>query len=60
MLLAHAIAHAREGWSGPIRLEATLNARAFYEAAGFYEVGRATTRRNNVDIPVVVMQCDVG
>jgi hypothetical protein len=57
-LLAHAMTHAREDWSGPVRLEATLNARAFYESAGFREVGGATTRRNNVDIPVVVMLWD--
>ena len=57
-LLAHAMTHARENWSGPVRLEATLNARRFYESAGFRQVGRATTRRSNVDIPVVVMLWD--
>jgi ribosomal protein S18 acetylase RimI-like enzyme len=55
-LLDHAMAHARVGWSGPVRLEATLNAREFYEAAGFREVGQSTTRRNDVEIPTIVME----
>ena len=55
-ILRHAVAMARRAHDGPVRLEATLNAREFYERAGFREVMRTTTRRNNVDIPVVVME----
>jgi GNAT superfamily N-acetyltransferase len=55
-LLQHAVAMARRGHDGPIKIEATLNARDFYERAGFHEVLRSTTRRNHVDIAMVVME----
>jgi len=58
LLLKHAIEMARQDHDGPIMLEATLNARDFYERAGFREVLRSTTRRNQVDIPMVVMELD--
>jgi hypothetical protein len=49
---------ARREPEGPVRLEATLNARDFYERAGFREVRRSTVKRNHVDVPVVVMEYD--
>ena len=39
-----------------VRLESTLNAVAFYERFGFRALGRSTVRRNDVDIPVVIME----
>jgi GNAT superfamily N-acetyltransferase len=57
-ILRHAVAVAHKGNDGPIRLEATLNARDFYERAGFREVKRSTVKRNQVDVPVVVMEYD--
>ena len=59
-ILRHAVALAREGHDGPVRLEATLNARDFYARAGFREVKHSTVKRNQVDVPVVVMEYDVG
>ena len=41
---------------GSVRLEATLNAVSFYERGGFSQVGQATVRRNDVDVPVVIME----
>ena len=57
-LLHHAVALARRGHEGPVRLQATLNARDFYAREGFREIERAVTRRNDVDIPVIVMEYD--
>ena len=57
-ILQHAVALARTEYEGPVRLEATLNARDFYEGAGFREIKRSTVRRNEVDVPVVVMEYD--
>jgi GNAT superfamily N-acetyltransferase len=59
-ILRHAVALARKEHDGPVRLEATLNARDFYERIGFREVKRSTVRRNQVDVPVVVMEYDAG
>lgn len=47
---------ARDGHDGPIRLEATLNARDFYAHAGFHEIMHSTVRRNGIDVPVVIME----
>lgn len=44
------------GLGGVVRLEATLNAAPFYEHFGFRALDRSTVRRNDVDIPVVVME----
>ena len=55
-ILRHAVAVAGQGHDGPIRLQATLNARDFYAREGFRDVEPATVRRNHVDIPVVVME----
>lgn len=37
-------------------VEATLNASEFYRHHGFAEVRRTTVRRNNVEVPIVVMR----
>lgn len=58
-ILSYAIEVARRDHEGPIRLEATLNARAFYEKRGFHETHRTSVRRNHVDIAVVGMELPV-
>jgi GNAT superfamily N-acetyltransferase len=58
VILRHAIVLACKGHDGPVRLEATLNARDFYERAGFREVTRSAVKRNQVDVPVVVMEME--
>ena len=55
-IMAHALTIARRGHDGPIRVEATLNAAAFYERFGFRAIARSSVRRNDVDIPVVLME----
>src|SRR5262245_21503426 len=55
-IVERALEVARQGHPGPIRLESTLNAQAFYERFGFREVKRATVLRNHVAVAVVVMQ----
>jgi len=55
-IMAHALTIARRGHDGPIRVDATLNAAAFYERFGFRAVARSSVRRNDVDIPVVLME----
>ena len=59
-ILRHAIGLARREHDGPVRLEATLNARNFYQRAGFSEVKHSTVKRNRVDVPVVVTELDAG
>lgn len=39
-----------------VRLESTLNAVPFYERFGFRQITRASARRNDVDVPVVIME----
>ena len=58
VILKKAMTMARTNHNGPVRIEATLNARDFYEHAGFREVGRSTVRRNHVDVPIVIMEHD--
>jgi GNAT superfamily N-acetyltransferase len=55
-IMTHALAIARRGHDGPIRVEATLNAVPFYARFGFREVDRATLRRGAVDVPYVLMR----
>lgn len=52
-LLRHALKLAGDG---VVRLESTLNAVSFYEHFGFRLVARSTLRRNEVEVPVVVME----
>lgn len=54
--MAHALAFARRGHDGPIRAEATLYAAGLYERLGFRAVVRPSVRRNDVDMPVVLME----
>lgn len=39
-----------------VRLESTLNAVSFYERAGFRQIARSSVRRNDVEVPVVIME----
>lgn len=55
-LLLRALQLAATEPLSPVRLEASLNAVAFYERHGFHEVARSTVRRNTVDVPVVIME----
>ena len=59
-ILQHAMDLASREHDGPIRLEATLNARPFYERAGFRAREATTVTRNQVRIPVIVMEHDGG
>jgi GNAT superfamily N-acetyltransferase len=56
LILQHALSMARSGKAGPVMVEATLNASEFYRHHGFAEVRRTTVRRNNVEVPIVVMR----
>jgi GNAT superfamily N-acetyltransferase len=44
----------------PVRLESTVNATAFYEKFGFRQLRRSTVRRNDVEVPVVIMERPAG
>ena len=55
-ILNRALTVARTGNNGPIRVESTLNARAFYEHHGFREVKRSNVKRNHVEVAIVVME----
>jgi GNAT superfamily N-acetyltransferase len=59
-ILRHAVGLARREHDGPVRIEATLNARDFYEHAGFREIKRSSVKRNRVDVPVVIMEYEAG
>lgn len=56
MLLAEAITRARRGYHGAIRIDATVNAQAFYKKAGFVYVESRVVRRNDVSLLVIVME----
>ena len=56
LILTRAVDLAREGHSGPIRVESTLNASAFYQHHGFVEVKRAIVSRNQVEVPIVHLE----
>ena len=56
VIMAHALALARRGHQGPIRVQATLNAVPFYGRFGFRELERSTLRRGDVDVPYVLME----
>lgn len=62
-ILTHALQIARQEHVGPVRVESTLNAVDFYTHHGFVVVEHTTARRNNVELPVVIMeiqQLDLG
>ena len=56
MILNHAVGMARDDQTGPVRLEATLNALEFYKHSGFLEIKHSTVPRNGVVVPVVIME----
>jgi GNAT superfamily N-acetyltransferase len=56
LLLEHGIEIALSGQKGPIRLEATLNAKEFYEKAGFAEIERISVQRGEALLPVIRME----
>ena len=45
---------------GAVRVESTVNAVGFYERHGFRVVDQGTQRRNDVDVPVVIMERHAG
>jgi ribosomal protein S18 acetylase RimI-like enzyme len=57
-LTEHALQLAQRGHSGPVRVESTLNAVAFYRRFGFREKERTTVTRDQVQVPIVVMERD--
>jgi ribosomal protein S18 acetylase RimI-like enzyme len=59
LLLQRALSSAGAG-KGLVRVESTINAVGFYESHGFRVVGRGSLRRNDVDVPVVIMERDAG
>jgi GNAT superfamily N-acetyltransferase len=59
-LLRHALFFARAEHRGPVRVESTLNAVGFYERFGFAETGRSVVRRNQVEVPIVIMERNDG
>jgi predicted N-acetyltransferase YhbS len=59
-IMNRALAMARNAHKGPIRLESTLNAEAFYRRFGFRAVERSAVWRNQTAIPAVVMELDEG
>lgn len=54
-LLTHALALAQGDEERPVLLEATLNARPFYERCGFQMVEQKTIQRGQTELAVVVM-----
>ena len=54
-LLSRALS-AAAGTPRPVRLESTLNAVSFYERRGFRQISRSSVRRNDVEVPVVIME----
>ena len=59
LLLAKALSDAGAG-KGAVRVESTINAVGFYEGHGFRVLGHGTQRRNDVDVPVVIMERHAG
>jgi ribosomal protein S18 acetylase RimI-like enzyme len=59
-ILTEGITRARSGHRGTVRLDATLNAQGFYEKAGFIEVERKVVKRNDVLLPLMVMELKGG
>jgi GNAT superfamily N-acetyltransferase len=46
--------------SRSVWLESTLNAVSFYESFGFRQITRSSVRRNDVEVPVVIMERHAG
>jgi ribosomal protein S18 acetylase RimI-like enzyme len=58
-LLSHAMGRAAID-AQRVRLESTLNAVGFYEKLGFCQISPSIVRRNDVDVPVVIMEKTAG
>lgn len=58
LLLERALSDAGAG-KGIVRVESTINAVGFYESHGFRVLGRGSQQRNDVDVPVVIMERNV-
>ena len=54
-LLARAASRARARDTGPVELEAALNAVGFHERRGFVRVAEATVRRSGTGVPTARM-----
>jgi GNAT superfamily N-acetyltransferase len=59
-IMDRALVIARRGHKGPIRLESTLNAEAFYGRFGFRVVKRLAVQRNGTNVPAVMMELAEG
>ncbi len=59
-LLRRGIEMARQEHSGPVKLEATLNAVSFYQKSGFIKIKPVAVNKNGVDLPLILMQEAVG
>lgn len=55
-LLTQAISRAQNNEEDVIKLEATLNAVPFYEKFGFKQIKESIIYRNNVEIPIIIME----
>jgi ribosomal protein S18 acetylase RimI-like enzyme len=60
VLLRHALAAARAGSSGSIRLTATRNAVGFYERFGFAVVEERSIEKGDIALEVSVMELGGG
>jgi putative acetyltransferase len=58
MLMRAALAKARRGHRGPIRLESTKNAQGFYERRGFAKVGEGFFSRGGSSISLEIIQME--
>ena len=56
VLLEKALSLAKQQPGKAVRLEATLNAVGFYEKFGFTSVKSSVVRRNQVEVPIVIME----
>ena len=59
LLLSRALSDAGAG-KAVVRVASTINAVGFYESHGFDVVGRGSQRRNDVYVPVVIMERNAG
>lgn len=55
-LLSLAMAHAQQGFTGPLSVQATLNAVGFYRRHGFVPVAEETIFRGLAQVPVAVVR----
>lgn len=58
-LLAIGIETARRGHTGPVRLEATINAAEFYRRNGFREIGRGHFSHGLGGDPIEIIQMEL-